>query len=96
MTREDIQSRNDNLWLDALCDKSYYAGKENAHTEINKMIDRFTTPEKLRAEMLSAKQTSEASRDAGVDGEDWAWYDGEVRGYSEMIDELDEVYGDKD
>lgn len=45
--------------------------------------------------MLSAKQTSEASRDAGVNGEAWAWYDGEVAGYREMINELDEMYEDK-
>ena len=95
MVREDIQSRNDSLWLDDMCDRSYYAGKENAHTEINKMIEHFTTPEKLRAEMLSAKQTSEASRDASVEGEAWAWYDGEVAGYREMINELDEMCGDK-
>ena len=34
----ELQSRNDSLWLDAICDEQYYSGKHNAHIIIDGMI----------------------------------------------------------
>lgn len=81
--REAFEGINDSLWLDALCDKQYYEGKDNAHTVINKMLDRCKTPEELRAELLECKYESEARRNAHymVGGDwrkDWSYYDGEI------------------
>lgn len=92
--RNKFEDINDSLWLDALYDKQYYEGKDNAHTVINKMLDRCKTPEELRAGLLECQRESETRRDThymvGEDWrKDWFYYDGEATGYRETIEALD-------
>lgn len=92
--REAFEDINNSLWLDALHDKQYYEGKDNAHAVINKMLDKCKTPEELRAELLECQHESETRRDAhymvGEDWhKDWFYHDGETTGYRETIEALD-------
>ena len=92
--RERYESYNDEIHLDATCDREYYNGKVNATIEIDKLFDKCSTKEELVGAITELKEASEASRDSGVDGEAWAWYDGEVAGYREMLGEIENEHND--
>lgn len=89
--REKYESYNDDIHLDATCDREYYAGKVNATIEIDKLLDKCKDEGELVGEITKLKQASEASRDSGVDGEAWAYYDGEVAGYREVLDIITDI-----
>ena len=88
--REKYESYNDDIHLDATCDREYYNGKVNATVEIDKLLDKCKSERELVDEIEELKKASEASRDSGVDGEAWAYYDGEVAGYREMLGAINE------
>lgn len=87
--RDEYEHFNDNMWVDAKCDQAYYSGKIEATHEIDTLLDTCKTKQEFIKQLEEKQRTAEASRDADCDGEGWAYYDGVVAGYREMLEEID-------
>lgn len=87
--RDKYEHFNDNLWLDAKCDEAYYSGKVAGAVEIDKLFDVCKTEDELREKLEDQKHTAESSRDADGDGEGFAYYDGVVATYRELLEEME-------
>lgn len=95
--RKLFQEENDERCLDDRLSQSYYRGKIKAHTKINKMLEHFTTPEKLEEEIWSAWEASVDKCDANFHGqsdyrtEKLSQYNGERVCYFEMAERLEDI-----
>lgn len=88
--RDKYEHFNDNMWLDAKCDEAYYNGKIEGCVEIDKLLDECHTEEEFINKLTDKQHTAEASRDADGDGDGFAYYDGVVASYREMLEEIED------
>lgn len=88
--RKKYEQFNDDMWLDAKCDEAYYSGKMAGCGEIDNIFDEDLLDKEFIKRLDDGKHTAEANRDAGCDGEEYAYYDGVVAAYRELLTEMGE------
>lgn len=87
--RKKYEEFNDNMWLDAKCDEAYYSGKMAGCGEIDNIFDEDLLDPEFIKKLQDGKHTAEASRDSAGGGEDFAYYDGVVAAYRELLEEME-------